>query len=645
MVCWQFLNRGIDESRAQRYNQATSQFNQNLHINQRGRDCSAMNVVTASVPDVARASTSMWLESFSFCPSCLTREFFRPADRDRTWMHCSQKRTAIRFIDCPSCGRNIEFLGQTQCPSCQARFTDGVPLQPYIEPKTVLDRLLRSRGEKHDRQSERANAEFAALYASWRQESTDAGEIYEFEGTRFSNEFREVHAQHHRLLADFAADVDKFLYGASVRLAKFETEYSWKFDQEVGREVDQLLEGMLRGRHAVAGSLPFLARCRQRFPQSYSRQYLVAELKRRLHERRQAPRPDFQQKLEYASRLSGLEFEEWLARLLRDAGIGGVCLTQASRDQGADLVITIGNRKIVMQAKQYQETVGNSAVQEVHGALPYYGATEAWVVTTSSFSKDAIDLAYRTGVRLVSGNQLLNLPAMLREGNSDPSEPDGVADQDFGAPAEEIQTEIAPAGPAIARGSAAPNTADLATLRVRLQRWAALSVLRNWEPRQMYFAGAAITVLLIVLVAGLTSDRVRRSGYQDGTAQPQHEMRKRVPTTTLPRSALRKHAPVTVSGPPSESEPIESSVQETKPTGYVPIKYTQWYTLEANGEITVPNSTYTHLHVISNAPVRVRMNDCQKEGKLDFECDSRAGAVTVKDLSGTAGTRVLVGFR
>jgi restriction endonuclease Mrr len=118
--------------------------------------------------------------------------------------------------------------------------------------------------------------------------------------------------------------------------------------------------------------------------------------------------------LDFARTLSGRDFEEWLARLLRGAGIAEVCVTQASRDQGADLVITIGTRKIVMQAKQCQDTIGNGAVQEVLGALPYYGAAEAWVVTTSTFSKDAIDLAFRTAVRLVPGNQLLDLPAMIR---------------------------------------------------------------------------------------------------------------------------------------------------------------------------------------------------------------------------------------
>ncbi|MGA8669822.1 MAG: restriction endonuclease [Terracidiphilus sp.] len=75
--------------------------------------------------------------------------------------------------------------------------------------------------------------------------------------------------------------------------------------------------------------------------------------------------------------MSGLEIEEWLARLLREAGIPGVCITHASRDQGADLVITMGARKIVIQAEQYQHTIGNSGVQQVPGALPYYGASRS----------------------------------------------------------------------------------------------------------------------------------------------------------------------------------------------------------------------------------------------------------------------------
>jgi len=305
-------------------------------------------------------------------------------------------------------------VGQPKCPFCEMGFADGVPLAPYLQPESLLERLLTSRKAARATQILRAEAEFNALYTSWSQESTGSEQICTDARTLFHGELRAVLTQHQRLLADFSDDLQKFLYGAPIRLAKFEAEYSWKFDQELGREIDQILEGMLQGKLAIQVSLGFLARYKQRFPLAYSRSYLAAELKRRYNAQRQLPRPGFQLTLDYAKTLPGLEFEEWLARLLRDAGMPGVVITQASRDQGADLVITVGPRKIVMQAKQCQDTIGNSAVQQVHGALPYYNATEAWVVTTSTFSRDAIDLAYRTGVRLVSGNQLLNLPAMLR---------------------------------------------------------------------------------------------------------------------------------------------------------------------------------------------------------------------------------------
>jgi hypothetical protein len=219
--------------------------------------------------------------------------------------------------------------------------------------------------------------------------------------------------KHEQLLTLFQGDVEKFLYAAPIRLAKFEGEYSWKLEEALGREIGSVLDGMLFGRNSVPKSLGFVARCYDRFPNSYSRAFLASELRRRFYERRSVPKPGFQLTLEYARTLDGIAFEEWLTQLLRDAGIPGVCKTQASRDQGADIVITIGARKIVVQAKQYQDTLGNKSVQEAIAALHYYDASEAWVVTTSTFSRDAIDLAFRTGVHLVDGSRLMNLPELL----------------------------------------------------------------------------------------------------------------------------------------------------------------------------------------------------------------------------------------
>jgi Restriction endonuclease len=487
-----------------------------------------MNVLTASVPYPASIPTLTRLESFSFCPTCLTRAFFPPADHERTWTHCSKKRSAIRFIDCPACNRNFEFLGQPQCPFCQAAFADGVPLPPFLEPKSALDHLLKSRGSTRDSEKQRSDLEFAALYASWRQESTGIAQTCDSVGTRFWQDLGGIQAQHRRLLSDFAADTEKFLYGAPIRLARFEAEYSWKLDHELGREVDQVLEGMLRGRDSTHASLPFLARYRQRFSQSYSRSYLAAELKRLFHKSRQAPRPGFQLTLEYARTLSGLEFEVWLARLLREAGIPGVSVTQASRDQGADLVITIGSRKIVMQAKQYQDTIGNSAVQQVHGALPYYAATEAWVVTTSTFSKDAMDLAYRTGVRLVSGNQLLNLPAMLQGTGRSTTPKLTIAGDEFGsAPKENSASSIPPTVIAIIREAADSTEQPTQSRLAMLRRFGGFAVAKTWRRWQIV---SAVVATLIVLASGLVRLTGSNHPNKSDTAQIAAEIRGRFRT-------------------------------------------------------------------------------------------------------------------
>ncbi len=361
------------------------------------------------------SSASPWASPISFCPKCLLRVSFRPADREYTWVHCSKRWEAVRDLNCPHsiCGRSFEFTGQGKCPFCQAGFDDGVPLSPRLPGASLLDRVLPSRGLASRTRHERVEREIKSLRESWRQDSTSGPQIPSDDGTRFTADLRKVLSRHEHLLNLFQGDVEKFLYSAPVRLAKLEAEYSWKFEDALAREVNSVLDGILYGRHSVSNSLGFVARCSDEFPNSYSRRYLVGELRRKFFERRSAPRPGFQLTLEYARTLDGIAFEEWLTRLLRDAGVPGVCKTQASRDQGADLVITIGSRVIAIQAKNYQDTVGNSSVQEAFASMHFYNANEAWVVTTSTFSRDAIDLAFRTGVRLIDGSRLLNLPEII----------------------------------------------------------------------------------------------------------------------------------------------------------------------------------------------------------------------------------------
>jgi HJR/Mrr/RecB family endonuclease len=109
------------------------------------------------------------------------------------------------------------------------------------------------------------------------------------------------------------------------------------------------------------------------------------------------------------SRMSGVEFEAYVSRILGQLGFSDIRMTPATNDQGADLLAKKEGRTIVIQTKRYSSPVGNSAVQEVVGALKFYSGQEGWVVTNSTFTTSAKQLAQKAGIRLIDGFELRDL--------------------------------------------------------------------------------------------------------------------------------------------------------------------------------------------------------------------------------------------
>jgi len=104
--------------------------------------------------------------------------------------------------------------------------------------------------------------------------------------------------------------------------------------------------------------------------------------------------------------MTGYEFEKFLKNLFEKMGYA-VEETKLSGDQGADLVIHKFGEKLVVQAKRYGcEKVSNSAIQEVVAAIRYYNSNKGTVVTTSTFTKSAIELARSNGVDLIDRTKL-----------------------------------------------------------------------------------------------------------------------------------------------------------------------------------------------------------------------------------------------
>jgi Restriction endonuclease len=114
------------------------------------------------------------------------------------------------------------------------------------------------------------------------------------------------------------------------------------------------------------------------------------------------------------SALGGVDFETYVARRLKECGYDDVRGTSATGDQGADLIAKKNGRTIIIQAKRYQGTVGNKAVQEVASAVSFYGGDEGWVITNSTFTPSARALAQKTNVRLFEGRDLERLSEILR---------------------------------------------------------------------------------------------------------------------------------------------------------------------------------------------------------------------------------------
>ena len=114
--------------------------------------------------------------------------------------------------------------------------------------------------------------------------------------------------------------------------------------------------------------------------------------------------------------LDGAKFEALIKRLYEGAGYT-VQLTGGTGDQGGDLVVVRDDAKKVIQAKCRSKLgVGNDAVQQVVAAKAIYNCPEAVVITNSTFTPKAQELARAHGVELVDGKVLrLRLQETLGE--------------------------------------------------------------------------------------------------------------------------------------------------------------------------------------------------------------------------------------
>jgi restriction system protein len=106
--------------------------------------------------------------------------------------------------------------------------------------------------------------------------------------------------------------------------------------------------------------------------------------------------------------LRGYDFETFLIAIFGELGyrvtqIGG------AGDQGVDLLVSVGNDKVAVQAKGYAHPVSNKAIQEVVTGSIVHGCSRRLVITNSSFTTGAVEAAQATDCLLVDGSRIEDL--------------------------------------------------------------------------------------------------------------------------------------------------------------------------------------------------------------------------------------------
>lgn len=123
--------------------------------------------------------------------------------------------------------------------------------------------------------------------------------------------------------------------------------------------------------------------------------------------------------------LSPARFEHAVAQLLRDEGYRRVQVHGGAGDLQADVTaVAPDGGAVVVQCKRYApgNKVGSPAVQSFIGmATVHHRAARGMLVTTSSFTQPAIDLARRHRIELVDGHAMVR--RIQRQASAGPASP------------------------------------------------------------------------------------------------------------------------------------------------------------------------------------------------------------------------------
>lgn len=118
------------------------------------------------------------------------------------------------------------------------------------------------------------------------------------------------------------------------------------------------------------------------------------------------------------------KFEELIRLLLEEMGFEETETTPFSNDKGVDVRGVLRSNplsvvKVAIQAKRWTNNVGAGVVRDLRGSLKVSDSEQGLIITPSDFSSGAKEEAQATGktpIRLINGNQLVDLLILYKVG-------------------------------------------------------------------------------------------------------------------------------------------------------------------------------------------------------------------------------------
>jgi restriction endonuclease Mrr len=143
----------------------------------------------------------------------------------------------------------------------------------------------------------------------------------------------------------------------------------------------------------------------------------LKELERQEKERQEQERIARMKSLGDILVLTSKEFEELTGKILEANGFHDVQIVGGSGDLGVDIfALDQFGYKHAVQCKRYApgNVVGSKTIQTFFGMMFHHQVLKGIFVTTSTFSRPAIDLANQRDIQLIDGNQLIGLIKKLQ---------------------------------------------------------------------------------------------------------------------------------------------------------------------------------------------------------------------------------------